>query len=164
MKITSRNNLGLSIFALLVSFVGSASVVTAYRFLAWVSIAVADLYLLSVLIVAAMLSDDAEFAKRHSWLRFLLPQRSAGLLIIALLLFAIVSGFAGLYVGCDVFRSSKTPLDALYISYLTMGFCDFSPKPGYGQLVVITQLFSGGLLLVGAIPLLLSRISTFKRM
>ena len=46
-------------------------------------------------------------------------------------------------VGAEVFPSSKTPLNALYISFFIMGFTDYSPKPGYGQLLVIAQLVSG---------------------
>jgi hypothetical protein len=75
---------------------------------------------------------------------------------------SLVSGFAGLYVGADVFPSSKTPLDALYISFFILGFTDYSPKPGYGQLVVIGQLISGVLLLTALFPMHISRISTFK--
>ena len=73
-----------------------------------------------------------------------------------------LSGFAGLYVGAEVFPSGKTPLDALYISFFIMGFTDYSPAPGYGQLVVIAQLVSGVLLLAALFPIHISRISTFK--
>jgi hypothetical protein len=73
----------------------------------------------------------------------LFPRRTAGLLVVTLLFVAVVSGFAGLYVGTEVFRSSRTPLDALYISSFTLAFTDYSPKPGYGQLVVLGQLVSG---------------------
>jgi len=89
-------------------------------------------------------------------------RRTAGLFVAGLVMLSIVCGFAGLYVGAEVFQSSKTPVDALYISLLTLGFTDFSPKPGYGQFVVIGQLASGILYVLGAIPLLISRISTFR--
>ena len=68
----------------------------------------------------------------------------------------------GLYVGTEVFASVKTPLDAFYISCFTLALTDYSPKPGYGQLVVLAQLVSSILLLVALFPLLISRISTFK--
>jgi hypothetical protein len=164
MNIHARDDLVLLIFSFLASMAGFASVIACSRVLAWVSIAAADLYLVFVLIVAAILSDDDGFAERQKWVRLLFPRRAAGLLIVALLMLAIVSGFAGLYVGTNVFPSSKTSLDALYISCFTMGFNDYSPTPGYGQLVVIVQLVSGILLLAGAFPLLLSRISTFLRL
>jgi hypothetical protein len=117
---------------------GFVSVIADNHVLAWFAIAAADLYLFGVLLCAAILSDDDEFAKQHEWLRFLFPRRTAGLFMFALLMFAIISGFAGLYVGTNVFPSSNTPLDALYISFFTMGFNDYSPKPGYGQLGVST--------------------------
>jgi hypothetical protein len=45
---------------------------------------------------------------------FLPRRRTAGLLVVTLLFVAVVSGFAGLYAGTEVFSSVKTPLDALY--------------------------------------------------
>jgi hypothetical protein len=95
-------------------------------------------------------------------LDFFPRRRTAGLLVVTLLFLEAVSGFAGLYVGTEVFSSVKTPLDALYTSSFTLAFTDYSPKPGYGQLVVLGQLVSGVLLLVALFPLLISRISTFK--
>jgi hypothetical protein len=79
-----------------------------------------------------------------------------------LLFVAVISGFAGLYVGTAVFTPGKSPLDAIYISCFILGFTDYSPSPGYGQLVVIGQLASGVLLMVALFRLLISRISTFK--
>ena len=81
--------------------------------------------------------------------------------VVALLLITIVSGFAGLYLGAEVFPSSKTPVDAFYISFFILAFTDFSPKPGCGQLLVMGQLASGILYLIAAIPLLISRVATF---
>jgi hypothetical protein len=163
MKIFARDDLVILMFSFLASSVGFASVFAGSRVLAWIAIAAADLYLISVLIVAAMLSDQDELPKRHKWERLLPHRRVAGLLIMALMMLAIVLGFAGLYVGTNVFPTSKTSLDAFYISFFIMGFSEFTPTAGYGQLVVLAQLFSGILLLAGAFPLLLSRISTFKR-
>jgi hypothetical protein len=62
----------------------------------------------------------------------------------------------------EVFPSGKTPLDALYTSFFIMGFTDYSPKPGCGQLLVIAQLVSGVLLLTALFPIHISRISTFE--
>jgi hypothetical protein len=53
-------------------------------------------------------------------------------------------------------------LKFIYISFFTLGFTDYSPKPGYGQLVVVSQLVSGVLLLAALFPIHISRISTFK--
>jgi hypothetical protein len=61
----------------------------------------------------------------------------------------------------EVFPSTKTPLDTLYISFFIIGFTDYSPKPGYGELVVIGQL-AGGVLLRALFPLHISPICTFK--
>jgi hypothetical protein len=104
---------------------------------------ISDLYLSVVLLLAALHSDGEGFLDRHSWVAGFFPRRTAGLLVVPLLFVAVVSGFAGLYVGTEVFRSSRTPFDALYISSFTLAFTDYSPKPGYGQLVVLGQLVSG---------------------
>jgi hypothetical protein len=151
------------VILILVSAAGITSVFWICRILAWVVIVCSDLYLSIVLLLAALLSDDEDFLSRHPWMSGFLPRRrTAGLLVVALLFVAVISGFAGLYVGTEVFSSVKTPLDALYISSFTLALTDYSPKPGYGQLVVLGQLVSSILLLVALFPLLISRISTFK--
>jgi len=163
-KETRRDIVLIVIFAV-VSAVGVASVFLDCRFLAWIVIAISDLYLSIVLLLAALRSDDDGFLDRHSWMTGFFPRRrTAGLLVVTLLFLAVISGFAGLYVGTEVFSSVKTPLDALYISSFTLALTDYSPKPGYGQLVVLGQLVSSILLLVALFPLLISRISTFKHL
>jgi len=131
----TRKDFVLLIITSIASAIGMTSVFVACRPLAWIAILISDSYLF--------------------------PRRTAGLFVVALLLLSIVSGFAGLYVGAEVFPFSKTPGDALYISLFTLAFTDYSPKPGYGQLVVIGQVASGILYLIAAIPLLISRIATF---
>jgi hypothetical protein len=159
---TRRDSLVVCVI-FLVSATGITSVFTSCRTLAWVVIVSSDLYLSIVLLLVALLSDDEDFLNRHPWMTGFLPKRrAAGVLIVALLFVAVISGFAGLYVGTEVFSSVKTPLDALYISSFTLALTDYSPKPGYGQLVVLGQLVSSILLLVALFPLLISRISTFK--
>ena len=125
-------------------------------------IAISELYLSIVLLLAALRSDDDGFLDKHSWVTRFFPRKTAGILVVTLLFLSVLSGFAGLYVGVEVFPSAKTPLDALYISFFTLGFTDYSPKPGYGQLVVVGQLVSGVLLLAALFPIHISRISTFK--
>jgi len=157
-----RRDVGLVFIIFLLSASGMTSVFLGCRILAWVVIVSSDLYLSIVLLLAAFLSDDERFLDRHSWMTGFFPRKTTGISIAALLFLAIVSGFAGLYVGVEVFPSGKTPLDALYISFFIMGFTDYSPAPGYGQLVVIAQLVSGVLLLAALFPIHISRISTFK--
>jgi len=160
-----RRDVRLVFIIFLFSAAGMASVFRGYRLLAWVVIASSDFYLFSVLLLAALLSDDEDFSKRHRWMTAFLPgTRTAGLLVVTLLIVAVISGFAGLYVGTEVFSLVKTPLDALYISSFTLALTDYSQKPGYGQLVVLGQLVSSILLVVALFPLLISRISTFKHL
>jgi hypothetical protein len=158
----TRRDIVLIVIFSLVSAIGMASVFLGCRFLAWIAIVISDVYLFSVLLLAALRSDDDGFLDKHSWITRFFPRKAAGIPVVTVLFLAIVSGFAGLYVGAKVFPSAKTPLDALYISFFTLGFTDYSPKPGYGQLVVVSQLVSGVLLLAALFPIHISRISTFK--
>ena len=158
----TRRDIVLIVIFSLVSAIGMTSVFLGCRFLAWIVITISDVYLFTVLLLAALRSDDNGFLDRHSWITRFFPRKTTGIVIVTLLFLAIVSGFAGLYVGAEVFPSGKTPLDALYISFFIMGFTDYSPKPGYGQLVVIAQLVSGVLLLAALFPIHISRISSFK--
>ena len=161
----TRRDVILVLVIFLVSAAGMTSVFRGCRILAWIVIAISDLYLSIVLLLAALRSDDDGFLDRHSWMTGFFPRRrTAGLLVVTLLFLAVISGFAGLYVGTEVFSSVKTPLDALYISSFTLALTDYSPKPGYSQLVVLGQLVSSILLLVALFPLLISRISTFKHL
>jgi hypothetical protein len=158
----ARRDIGLIVIFSLVSAIGMTSVFLGYRFLAWIAIVISDFYLFAVLLLAALRAEDDGFLDRHPWITGFFPRKTTGILVITLLFLAIVSGFAGLYVGAEVFPSGKAPLDALYISFFIMGFTDYSPAPGYGQLVVIAQLVSGVLLLAALFPIHISRISTFK--
>jgi hypothetical protein len=159
----TRRDIVLVLIIFLLSATGMTSVFVRCQFLAWIVIVISDLYLSIVLLLAALLSDDEGFLNRHSWMTGFFPRRrTAGLVVVMLLFLAVISGFAGLYVGTEVFASVKTPLDAIYISSFTLALTDYSPKPGYGQLVVLSQLVSSVLLLVALFPLLISRISTFK--
>jgi hypothetical protein len=141
---------------------GMRSVFAASRPLAWTAIAISDAYLALVLLFVANLSDDGTVATRRAWITRLFPKRTTGLFVVALLLVSIVSGFAGLYVGRQVFPGNKTPGDALYINLFTLAFTDYGPKPGYGQFVVVGEVASGILFLIAAVPLLISRIATFE--
>ena len=160
-----RRDVGLVFIMFLLSAAGMASVFKGYRLLAWVVIVSSDFHLFIVLLLAALLSDDENFLKRHRWVTAFLPRtRTAGLFVVTLLFAAVISGFAGLYVGTEVFPVVKMPLDALYISSFTLALTDYSPKPGYGQLVVLAQLASSILLVLAMFSLLISRISTFKHL
>src|SRR4029453_1327514 len=129
----TRRDIVLIVIFSLVSAIFMASVFLGCRFLAWIVIAISDLYLSIVLLLAALRSDDDGFLDRHPWITGFFPRKAAGILVVTLLFLAIVSGFAGLYVGAEVFPSGKTSLDALYIGFFILGFTDYSPAPGYGQ-------------------------------
>ena len=158
----AKKNFVLLAITSIAAAIGLSSVFGPSRPLAWIAIVISDAYLALVLLFAAILSDDRAFAARWPWITRLFPRRTAALFVVGLLLLSIVSGFAGLYVGTEVFSSNKTPGDALYLSLFTLAFTDYGPKPGYGQFVVVGEVASGILFLIAAIPLLISRIATFE--
>jgi len=162
MRKETRKDLVLLTITTIAAAIGMTSVVVACRPLAWMAILVSDSYLFLVLLFAAIVSDNRAIAVSRPAITGLFPRRTAGLFVAALLLVSIVSGFGGLYMGTEVFQSSKTRADALYISLFTLAFTDYGPKPGYGQLVVTGQVASGILYLIAVIPLLISRIATFE--
>ena len=107
----TRRDFVLIVILSLMSAMGMTSVFWGCRFLAWITIVVSDLYLLIVLLLAALRAEDDTFLNRHSWITHFLPRKTAGILVVTLLFLTIISGFAGLYVGDQVFASSKTPLE-----------------------------------------------------
>jgi hypothetical protein len=143
----TRRNIVLTVIFSLVSAIGIRSVFSHCRFLAWIAIVISDSYLFVVFLLAALRSESDSLLDRHPWITHFFPRKTAGILVVTLLFLSLLSGFAGLYVGDQVFPSGKTPLDAFYISFFVLGFTDYSPKPGYGQFVVLGQLVSGVLLL-----------------
>ena len=158
----TRRDCVLALVFFFVSAAGATSVLAGSRILAWIAIVVSDLYLILTLLFAAMRSDDESLLHRHPWVANFFPRRTAALLLVVLLFTAVLLGFAGLYAGTEVFSSNKTPLDAFYISVFTLALTDYSPKAGYGQLVVMGEVANGVLLIVALFPLLISRISAFK--
>ncbi len=123
---------------------------------------VVDVYLVLVLRAAAERADDKYWCEDlHKLTQYLFPTRHGGLPFVTLLMAAMTFGFAALYVGDDVFATSKTRGEALYISLSTLGLNDFSPSPGYGQVVVGAHLVSAILMITGVFALLISRLSTF---
>ena len=157
----------LAFFAIAV--LGVVAVFTKARYLAMFVIGAADVYLVFGLIVASWRSDvDAghrvESYISSEWVMgWFFPRRIAAFFLVLLLLSCIVSGFAGLYVGTEVFGSSndKSVSEAYYISLQTLGFSDFQAQKGYGQFVVMAELASGVLMLIGIFPLFVSRIANF---
>ena len=152
----------LTIFGL-VTGIGILSGPLRSQLAALTAIVAVDGYLSVVLVLAALRTDHAPtFRESNPWIARWFPRRTAGFLLVIFLLASVVFGFAGFYIGSDVFCQDKSWLDAIYISFQTLGFSDFHPKGGHGQRVVIAELASGVLLLIGAFPLLVSRMSTLE--
>src|SRR4029077_17616171 len=98
MSTETRTDIVLIVILALVSAIGMTSVFLGYRFFAWIAIVISDVYLFSVLLLAALRADDDGFLDRHPWITGFFPRKATGILVVALLFLAILSGFAGLYV------------------------------------------------------------------
>jgi hypothetical protein len=146
--------------SILISISGLVSVYFPCAPLAWFAVLAADIYLLFALLAVAHTCDKSD-PVLSDWMKRILPRRLAGMFLVAFLLLAHVSGFAGFYVRPGMFQQTKSPLDALYVSFSTIGFNDFQPTAD-GERFVMFQLASAVLLMIAAFPLLISRISGFK--
>ena len=86
---------------------------------------------------------------------------------------ALVAAFGGIYLstGGGVV-DSQTPaqplvgrLDALYFSFVTittLGYGDFHPVSAAAKWTVMGEVVSGLIMLVGALPLLINRLTMWK--
>jgi hypothetical protein len=126
--------------------------------------------------------------KPHRFMKF--PEQTWSLLQVQFLLIVVICGFANLYVksgdiryqgptaaleqpGHEVadsqplkanFAPSVDRVDALYFSAVTLstvGFGDFVPTSSKARLLVLWELGTGMLMLLGVFPLIVGRISDF---
>jgi hypothetical protein len=147
--------------AMVVAFVGGYSLYGRCPGASGWAIIPTDIYMSAVLFFIAVQSDFPAYSDRYKFKLFV-PRRTAALLIAALLMFAIISGFAGLYLGEEIFPDKLgSPTAALYRSLYTMGFSDYSPIDDHGRRIVISQLVSTVILLAGVLSVLISRLSDF---
>jgi len=143
---------------------------------------VADVYVVLLLVFAAVRSDGCVTMSRF------LPHRLFGLLLLVLLFVAVVSSFASKFIANgQVCVSAGTPClaaaigegeasprpspilshvrrDGLYFSLVTMttvGYGDYTATAD-ARWLVMWELCSGALLLVLALPLLISRMATWQ--
>jgi hypothetical protein len=90
-----------------------------------------------------------------------------------LLLGALVAAFAGIYLATNGgVVDSQTParplasqLDALYFSFVTittLGYGDFHPVSAVAKCSVMCEVASGLIMLIGALPLLIGRLTMWK--
>lgn len=134
-----------------------------HRCLAYPAIVGTDLYLILVLFVGAILSGKAKVAADASCLNVFLPRRPIAILVVTFMFIAVILGFAALYTeeGFFIVQKSKSTIDAIYISFMTLGFSDYSPLTDAGKRIVMWELVNGILLLTGVLSLLISRLGTF---
>ena len=71
----TRRDIVLIVIFALVSAIGMTSVFLGYRFLAWFAIVISDVYLFSVLLLAALRAEDDGFLDRHPWITGFFPER-----------------------------------------------------------------------------------------
>jgi hypothetical protein len=126
-------------------------------------IAALNLYLLAVLVVAA----NRAAGSPPPWMNDVFPARTWSLAQVAFLAIIAVFGFANMYRQGGAVLNNGYPsgkLDAIYFSMVTLttlGYGDILPTHE-GRLLVIWQLGTGVLLLIGIFPFVIARISNFE--
>jgi len=125
------------------------------------TIAAVDGYLMAMLWIAAVVSQG-----RPEWLPRL-PHITTAVVALPMLGAALVAAFAGAYLETRGVAALAGVLedrtDALYFSAVTLttlGYGDFAPRDGAARLLVIAELASSVVMLVGAVPLLVSRLGS----
>ena len=156
------------VFALAVLALGIVALfVPRHYVLPAIVVALCDGYIASMLWIAACASQ-ARYQGRRDELRERLPYLTTALVALPALALALMTAFAALYIETEGVRSTTRLLasrsDALYFSAVTiatLGYGDFAPQTGPAKFIVVVELASGILLLVGALPLLISRMASF---
>ena len=162
-------DIGLMVASLLVAIGGWCSVYHNSQCAAWLSIGATDLYLFAVILIAAVRADKEKNTYKSGWeLPWLFPSRRAGVITIPLMAFALVLSFAGLFWAlsgnCNFTIAFSNQKDAVYFSLVTLttvGYGDIAPVSEQARDLVILEIGSGFLVLIGAFPLLISRVSQF---
>jgi len=141
--------------------------VPSHYVLPLIVVALTDGYIASILWIVAVASQQ-RYQGTKGGLREWLPHPTTAFVMLPTLALALMTAFAELYIETAGVQSStqrlETRSDALYFSAVTittLGYGDFAPRSGSAKFFVVVELSSGILLLVGAVPLLISRMANF---
>jgi hypothetical protein len=164
--------------------IGMAALLKASAVMGLVAVVIADAFVLSLLRCCGIASTPqlsrrpfgraVRNTTRERWEVFpYLPTRASALILLPVLLGALIAAFGGLYLstkgGVLDGQSPAAPLmgrlDAFYFSFVTittLGYGDFHPVSPLAKWIVMGELVSGILMLVGAVPLLIARLTTWQ--
>lgn len=131
----------------------------------WVSlsfITIINLYLLSLLIIATVLSDEKDWLPVGVVL--IIPSRVVGLILFFIILASFILLFGAVYLKLGEIGKTtiSNPFEAIYFSTLTtttLGFGDISKNSNWPKGIMLYQVISSVHLFLGSFPLLLSRIT-----
>jgi hypothetical protein len=163
---------------------GFAALIGASTVTGSISIAITDLYVLSLLRCCAIASTPNLARKPYGravrsssndrWeVLPYLPTRITALILLPILLGALIAAFGGIYLATNggvvdsqiPARPLMSQLDALYFSFVTittLGYGDFHPVSAVAKWSVMGEVASGLIMLVGALPLLIGRLTMWK--
>lgn len=143
-------------FAAVMALSGWLMLFLRLGYCAGVVVGLTDLYLITVLWSAASWSSRGI----ETWPR--LPGKGAAVLIFACTLLALVFGFGALYF--ETVMNAECTSSAAYCSFVNLATFSYDPKTFItpsGKTTATIQLASGLLLLICALPLLVSRLADF---
>lgn len=182
MTAAPRSNFGkefarLAVIALIGVLTSGSSLVWDKPLLGGLGVLLAFAYTASLLFAAAYRSDvkNKSLKPRNQngaaaeWssdvLDFAFPTRTAGIIVIFLLLATIVSGFAGMYLHADIMVDGHRLTnvgEALYFSFATfstLGHWDYALCGASAHILVALEVLGGMLLLILLFALLVARLA-----
>jgi Ion channel len=164
--------------------IGVVALLKASAAMGLIAVVMADAFVLSLLRCCGIASTPqlsrrpfgraVRNTARERWEVFpYLPTRTTALILLPVLLATLIAAFGGLYLstlgGVLDGQSPAEPLagrlDAIYFSFVTittLGYGDFHPVSAVAKWIVMGELGSGILMLVGAVPLLITRLTTWQ--
>ena len=175
-KTSSRRfwNITHFLVVLAAAALGAISLAAEVTWLAVAMVVAVDAYLILVLVELAMRRKSREASAR--WLMDV-PLMITNLPIVALLLIATLCSFAQMYIASDGvhYVVGMEPADAererlrdrwnaIYFSTVTLttsGYGDYVPVTRTARMLVVWNLFTTVLFLLGMLPLVISRIADF---
>lgn len=126
-----------------------------------------DCYLLLLLLIAAIRSDENKPLWDRKWHLLVFPSRVVGFFLFGTFFLTIIIAFASIYFrsASQLSNFSADRFESFYLSFTTstsLGFGDVAPNSKFLKEIGIFQIGSSINLFVGAFSLLMSRISSMR--
>ena len=152
-------------FSAIMSMLGFLFVKIPVILSSYIPLALTNLYLVSILAIAALKSDNR--INDNKMYTRLMPTKTTGLMFFAVLFLATTLAYARIFLDypSEIKPIIITHFDAFYFSFITMttlGYGDVAPITDFAKQIVMWEFGSALLLFTGGLGLLLSRLASYK--